>query len=222
MRTLARDEVGRMNGDARRRAAILPAIMAVTILLGGCPAPPATDEGGMPPPEGETQAQLPPVEITPIEPTPAPDFTLPRVGGGEVSLRDYEGKLLVLDFWATWCSGCVKELPAYQALVDSWDPERVAYLGIALDDSLEQVEAFLKTRPDLKLPMALADERTAQAYLGARRTLPSARVIDGEGMIRYAFSGGEQPARVKAAVEALLREPGSAEPTADTPAPAEP
>ncbi len=212
-----------MNGDARRMSAVLPAVMAVTMLLGGCPAPPTTDEGGMPPPsEGATQAQPPPVEITPIEPTPAPDFTLPRVGGGEVSLSDYEGKILVLDFWATWCTGCVKELPAYQALVDSWDPERVAYLGIALDDSIEQVEAFLKTRPDLKLPMALADEGTAQAYLGARRTLPSARVIDAQGMIRYSFSGDEQPARVQAAVEALLSGPVTVESTADTPASGEP
>lgn len=201
-----------MNRETWCTAAALLATTLVTMMLGGCPSSPPGDGAAMLPPAGEeTAPESPEVEITPVEPTPAPDFTLPVVGGGEVSLADYRGRVLVLDFWATWCTGCVKELPAYQALVDEWDPERVAYLGISLDDSIEQIEAFLKTRPELRLTMALADEATVEAYLGRRRTLPSARVIDPQGMIRYAFSAGEQPARVRAAVEALLSEAATEE-----------
>lgn len=202
--------------------ALLVAMTALPVALGGCPRESTSGEGPVVPPTNTEQVEAPPVEVTPIEPVAASAFTLPLAGGGEVSLSDYEGKILVLDFWATWCTGCVKELPAYQELVESWDSDRVAYLGISLDDSLGQIEAFLKTRRDLsKLTMALADEGTAQAYLGGRRTLPSARVIDARGMIRYSFSTGEQPAKVKAAVEALLSEPMSEAPPTDAVEPGE-
>jgi len=200
----------------RAPVALLVTAVMVAAVLGGCPKQSTYGGGPVPPPVDGPEIESPPVEITPVEATPAPDFTLPAAGGGEVRLADYRGKVLVLDFWATFCTGCVKALPAYQALVDSWDPERVAYLGISLDDSVGQIEAFLQTRPELKLPMALGSEEVVQDYLGGRRTLPSARVIDADGMIRYAFSTDEQPARVKAAVAALLTEPVTEQPLTDT------
>ncbi len=146
------------------------------------------------------------VEIEEAEARPAPEFTLAAAGGGEVSLSDYAGKALILDFWATSCTGCVEELPEFQALYDSWDHEKVEYLGVSLDSSIEVVEAFMASREELSLPMALGDDAMIDAYLGRRRTIPAARVIDGEGMIRYEFGPGPSTDQVGAAVERLLAE----------------
>lgn len=148
------------------------------------------------------------------EPRDAPDFTVQLAGDGEASLSDYEGRILVLDFWATWCTACVKELPDYQELYDRWDRDEVDYLGMSLDSDMAVIEGFLSGRDDLTLPMALTPEETVEAYLGSRRTLPSSRVIDGEGVIRYEFMGPASE-RVERAVEALLKEAGAGVDDAD-------
>ncbi len=146
------------------------------------------------------------VEIEEAEARPAPEFALQTAGGGTASLSDYEGKVLILDFWATWCTGCVEDLPEYQAMYDAWDHERVEYLGVSLDSSIEVVEAFMESREELSLPMALGDDEMIDAYLGRRRTIPAVRVIDGEGMIRHEFGPGPSANQVGAAVERLLAE----------------
>ncbi|MGC9320096.1 MAG: peroxiredoxin family protein, partial [Armatimonadota bacterium] len=141
----------------------------------------------------------------------APDFTLPLAGGGEVSLSDYEGKILVLDFWATNCAACVEELPEYQEMYESWDHERVEFLGVSLDGSVEMVEAFMDAREDLVLPMAVGSNEMLQAYLGETWSIPAARVIGPEGTIAYEFGPGPSAAKVERAVTRLLGEGEPAE-----------
>ncbi len=189
---------------------LLLGALVTAALLVGCPnegrdvavAPEAIDS----PPAEVTES----IELPEMEPTPAPDFTLEAPGGTQVSLEDFRGKILVLDFWATWCSGCIKEMPKYQELYQSWDHDRVAYLGVSLDSSIEVVEAFLERRDDLSLPMALGDEAMLDAYLGERRTIPAARIIDADGMLRYKFGPGPSADKVRVAVERLLAEAESA------------
>ncbi len=172
--------------------------------LAGC-----RDEGtGNSTAEPPEEVEAPP-EIAEIEPAKAaPEFTVALVAGGDASLSDYEGKILVLDFWATWCVGCVAEFPRYQELYANSDREKVAYLGMSLDGDASTVEAFLKSRPEITLPMAIAPEAVVDSFL-AKRTLPSSRVIDGSGMVRYEFSGPGS-AKVKEAVRRLLEEDESA------------
>jgi peroxiredoxin len=191
------------------------AALAVLALLGGCGEQAIHEPTVAPEPENPLQATEDLGEpLQEAEPgKQAPDFTAPLAGGGEVSLSDYEGRIAVFDFWATWCAGCVEELPEYQEMYESWDHDKVGYLGMSLDDSVSTVEAFLEGHPELTLPMAVIDEETTDAYL-AKRTLPSSRVLDADGVIRYEFTGPAAD-RVKRAVEALLaeQEAGSAEAT---------
>ena len=137
---------------------------------------------------------------------PAADFTLPLVGGGEASLGDYAGKVLVIDFWATWCGACVAELPDYQEMYDAWDHDRVEYLAVSLDTDLGVIDAWLEGRPELSLPMALGTEEMLDAYLGGRRTIPAQRVIGPEGTIVAEFGPQAEPADIAAAVDALLED----------------
>ena len=178
-----------------RRLEVLLVVLVVPLLIAGCPE--TIYEEDMPEPP-EAPAPL-------AEPEEAPDFTVPLAHDGEASLADYEGKILVLDFWATWCTSCVRELPDYQELYEMWDQDEVEYLGMSLDSDMAVIEAFLEQRDDLTLPMALTPEETVDAYLGTRRTLPSSRVIDRDGMIRYEFTGPASE-QVRFAVEALLEE----------------
>ncbi len=184
-----------------RTLMLMIAALAVLALLGGC------KDGGSA--EGSVEApveEIPDIqEVQPVK--AAPEFTVPLVAGGEASLSDYKGKILVLDFWATWCVGCVKELPDYQQFYDGWDREKVAYLGMSLDGDASTVAAFMAAHSDLSLPMAVASEDVVDAFL-PRRTLPSSRVIDGNGMIRYEFSGPGS-AKVQEAVRRLLAEEDS-------------
>gem|GEM_PF-6308675 len=178
---------------------LMVALVAAALALAGCPEETPVADG--------TDEAAPPVEEAPeikeVEsPAAAPEFTVRLVSGGEAKLADYEGKVLVLDFWATWCAGCVQELPDYQALYESWDREKVAYIGMSLDGDASTVAAFLKGRPELTLPMAIAPPEVVDAYV-PRRTLPSSRVVDPSGVLRYEFTGPGAE-KVGAAVEALL------------------
>jgi len=179
---------------------------ATLVLVGGCGEQQAIEDEVMAGPEDTSvsgEEQVP--EIEEVEPSKeAADFTVPLVDGGEASLSDYEGKILVLDFWATWCAACVKEFPAYEELYGSWDHDKVEYLGLAADGDMGTVKAFLEGRPDLTLPMAVASDELLDAYLPTR-TLPSSRVIDGDGVIRYEFKGAGAE-KVKEAVRLLLEE----------------
>jgi|LSQX01.2.fsa_nt_gb thiol-disulfide isomerase/thioredoxin len=179
------------------------ALVAAALALACCPEEtPVADETGEVVPPVEEAPEIKEVE----SPAAAPDFTVPLVSGGEVKLGDYQGKILVLDFWATWCVGCVEELPDYQALYEGWDSENVAYIGMSLDGDASTVAAFLEGRPEITLPMAIAPPEVVDAYI-PRRTLPSSRVIDASGALRYEFTGPGAE-KVGAAVEALLAEGG--------------
>lgn len=186
------------------------ALLVMLVLLGGCSNEVAVDETAQAPGAGQVPAADEGPEIEEVEPgKQAADFTVPMVGGGEARLGDYAGKVLVLDFWATWCGACVAEFPDYQALYDSWDHDKVGYIGMSLDGDRSTVEAFLRGHPDLTLPMAIADEEMVEAYL-PRRTLPSSRVIDPSGIVRYEFVGPGAE-KVGEAVRRLLAEQESGE-----------
>ncbi len=172
-------------------------------LLAGCPGPGMTagPEDFVAAGEEPPGAPLPEPES---DPQPAPAFTLKTPGGGEVSLADYEGKILILDFWATSCTACIEEMPEFRAMYEAWDHDRVEYLAVSLDTGIEVVEKFREDRPDLDLPMALADNQMLEDYLGDRLAIPQSRVIGPDGLIRYKFGPGPSAAQVAVAVEALL------------------
>ncbi|MEA3403589.1 MAG: peroxiredoxin family protein [Armatimonadota bacterium] len=179
--------------------------LALAVLLVGC-----GDQSASRP---ATSARAAPEQATedPEAAQTAPEFSLPLAGGGEVSLSDYEGKILVLDFWATNCAGCVEELPEFQEMYESWDHDKLECLGVSLDGSVGMVEAFLETRDDLTLPMAVGSPEMLEAYLGETWSIPAARVIGPEGTIAYEFGPGRSAAKVERAVAELLAEGESAE-----------
>ena len=97
----------------------------------------------------------------------APEFTLPNIQEQPVSLADYQGQVVLLNFWATWCKDCAKEMPEFEKLYQAHREHGLSILAIALDkEGLPAVEAFLKKEQlTLSYPILLdRDGRVARDY----------------------------------------------------------
>ena len=117
----------------------------------------------------------------PLIGTTAPEFSLPLLGGGELSLETLRGKTVVLDFWATWCAPCVFQIPILNALASEYADRGVVVLGVAVDvEGREAVEPFA-AQEGIQYPVLLGDEELAKLF-GAPG-FPYSLVIDSEGQI---------------------------------------
>lgn len=113
---------------------------------------------------------------------PAPDFTLPMYGGGEVKLSDLRGKVVLLNFWATWCPPCMQELSVVQEqIIDRFAGQEFAYIFASRGDSEEKIA---KTRQErgFNFPMAMDKDETVFG-LFAKKGIPHNYLIDREGRI---------------------------------------
>lgn len=112
----------------------------------------------------------------------APDFTLPMFGGGEVTLSELRGKVVLLDFWATWCPPCMQELSVVQEkVIDRFAGEEFVFLPVSRGDTEEQIAATREKR-GFAFPMAMdRDQRVFGLY--AKKGIPHNYLIDREGRI---------------------------------------
>ena len=111
----------------------------------------------------------------------APAFTLPDLSGKSVSLHDFEGKVVVLNFWASWCAPCITEMPALQSLYDRAEEKGIVVLAVAEDERAEEIEALVE-KLGLKFPVLLdetgsiKDRYKVQGY-------PETYILDPKGKV---------------------------------------
>ena len=111
----------------------------------------------------------------------APNFTVKNLQGEEVSLEDYKGKVVLLNFWATWCFPCIKEMPDLETLWQRYRDQGFVVLGISNDDAKKQkrVKNFVK-KAELSFPIALdPDSTVSDVYEVAG--IPASYIINREG-----------------------------------------
>ena len=139
----------------------------------------------------------------PLRGAPAPEFSLAARGGAPASPSAYVGKVVLLDFWATWCQPCRASFPEYQSLLESYG-ERVIVLGISEDDEQDGIDRFAEEAGAL-FPVAWdADKSVAQRYQIS--TMPTLFIIDASGLVRYVHAGfraGDE-ASIRAAIDSWL------------------
>ncbi|MBW2242500.1 MAG: TlpA family protein disulfide reductase [Deltaproteobacteria bacterium] len=116
----------------------------------------------------------------------APGFDLATLDGRQVSLDSLAGRPAVIDFWATWCAPCIRQIPVLNALQAEYGGG-VSVVGIAVDTSGAEVVAPFAEEHEMAYTVLLGDERLAQAY-GALG-FPTLFVLDGEGRIVEAHVG---------------------------------
>ena len=117
----------------------------------------------------------------------APDFELPLLDGLTlVSPSDYAGRPLFLNFWATWCQPCVRELPAFEAFIAEHraDDNGPALLTINLGETSAEISSFLAEIGVQNLPVAMDINQVVKLDYGVQN-LPTTFVIDGEGRVRH-------------------------------------
>jgi thiol-disulfide isomerase/thioredoxin len=118
----------------------------------------------------------------------APGFRAPRLdGSGTLSLADLHGKVVFVDFWASWCAPCQKSMPQLDALAKEFPAERFALIGVNLDKDAAAARKALGKRP-VGYPSAADPEGSLPARFGLE-TMPTAYLIDGDGVIRYVHRG---------------------------------
>ena len=155
-------------------------------------------------PSPELSYQLNRLE-TPVQ---APDFSLDDMDGEQHSLRDYRGKVIMLNFWATWCPPCRREIPSMESIYQDMGDKGFVVLGVNQFETPDHVFAYMgqlsvfPTFPILFDP----DSRISERY--AVKGLPTTLLINRQGEVVYRAAGGrdfDHP-EVRAIVEKLLAE----------------
>lgn len=136
----------------------------------------------------------------------APDFTVPDLEGNSLTLSDFKGKVIILDFWTTWCPPCRRGIPDFVQLYEKYKHEGLVIIGVSLDggDS-RSVKQFSKNYK-INYPIVLGNFNVTQDY-GGIRAIPTTFVIDGKGNIKEKYVGYQPRATFEEVVKRLLEIP---------------
>lgn len=115
------------------------------------------------------------------------DFTLPELGGGEVSVSDYRGQWVVLNYWATWCAPCRKEIPELSRM--HTERADITVLGLAFEEADDSNFEIFLGEFDVSYPILQVDVFHPPEPFGAPRVLPTTIVLDPAGRSVKAFLG---------------------------------
>ena len=133
---------------------------------------------------------------------PAPDFSLTDLTGHKLRLSDYRGKVVVLDFWATWCDPCKQEIPHFIELQDRYASQGLQVLGVSMDDDEPPVRVF-QQQFKMNYPVALGSSELADQF-GGILGLPITFVIDRSGRIAARHVGATDASVIEAEIRRLL------------------
>ncbi|MCB0711642.1 MAG: TlpA family protein disulfide reductase [Ignavibacteriae bacterium] len=157
--------------------------------------------------EGDALPQIEGTEYT-LASQAAPTFSWKNGAGEEGSLEDYRGKVVLLNFWGTWCPPCRAELPDIVKLREELGPKGFEVLGVALErpitgKTVEEHLATFATANNLLYPMLIGNSDIVQKY-GSSPYVPTTFVIDRKGNISNVLVGGKSEAEFRKAIEAVL------------------
>jgi cytochrome c biogenesis protein CcmG, thiol:disulfide interchange protein DsbE len=135
---------------------------------------------------------------------PAPTFELPsRSGDGKVALAEGSGKVVIVDFWATWCEPCRDSFPVYQRMVDKFDGKLIV-IGVSVDEEPDGIEKFAA---DTGAKFDLVwDEGQVLSERYKPPTMPTSYIVDKNGVVRFVHAGFKSgdDAKIESEVSSLV------------------
>ena len=158
---------------------------------------------------GTVSADPVPLIRAPNERTPAPDFALVDSTGRRIVLSEYKGRVVLLDFWATWCTGCKVEIPWYIAFQKRYARRGLTTIGAAMDDEgWQKVKPYLKDHP-ITYPIVLGNPDLVKPY--EITNMPVTLLIDRNGRIADAHVGMVVEETWDKEIKILLKEKANAQ-----------
>ncbi len=154
--------------------------------------------------DGEIKAQeepQPPVTCS----NPAPDFSLRSIDGERISLSDFRGKVVLLDFWATWCRPCVMGIPDLISLQSEYGKEDFVVIGISLDRQPAVVPRFVKQK-GINYPIVYGWGESIAADYGNVTSIPTTFIVDRYGCIKQRLVGLHPKTELRKLIAPLIRE----------------
>ncbi len=153
----------------------------------------------------QTGKSSPPTLEAHTEVTEAPDFALPTLDGNTFRLSDHRGKVVLLNFWATWCAPCRAEIPDFIKLQQEIGKDKLLIVGISLDEEGESVVRPFVEKMGINYPVVIDDGSVAKLY-GGVYAIPTTVIVDPAGKIFRRFEGMTNEASLRRLLAPLLGE----------------
>jgi thiol-disulfide isomerase/thioredoxin len=134
---------------------------------------------------------------------PAPAFSLPDLAGNQVNLAQFKGKVLVIDFWATWCPPCREAIPELVAMKKKYGSQGFDIVGISMDENPARVVPPFVDRYGINYPILMADSEVSSAF-GGIYGLPTTFIVDRQGNIAQRYIGYVDLQVIEKEIEGLL------------------
>lgn len=204
-----------------RRLAGLLSFVALILLGVSCSGPDATR--GEQPPQTLAMASVQPTAAATLQPTAvspvatavpapavaqvavgavAPDFTLSDLDGAQRSLSSYRGKVVMLNFWASWCGHCQSEIPALKAVYEDYRDKGFEIVAVSVGEDPAGLKTFVQQN-EMVFPV-LSDPQTSIVPLYQLRSVPTSYFLDTQGVVQQVYSGAIEEDTLRGIVDQML------------------
>lgn len=146
----------------------------------------------------------------------APNFTLVDINGEQFSLSDHLGKVVLLDFFTTWCGPCIIEIEHLKGLYDEYSPDQLVILSISVDpytDTVQILQNFVQQNKEMTWAVARDTDNVAYKY--GVSPIPHLIIVDAEGYKRHSHIGLTSESTLGTEIDSLVSEIGNSDPNGD-------
>jgi cytochrome c biogenesis protein CcmG/thiol:disulfide interchange protein DsbE len=133
---------------------------------------------------------------------PAPEIARADLNGGRIDMKSLRGKVVLLNFWATWCAPCQIEMPVFSAWQKQYGAQGLQVIGISMDDEATPVRK-IAAKLKVNYPIAMGDAKLGEQY-GGVMGLPLSYLIDRKGVVRARFQGETDPKTIEVQLKQML------------------